>query len=196
MLRPAVNALLRPSLLFLLAVALISGCTSNRKDFQPVHAADDGRAAVHVYRPERMSNAVLSPLVMIDGEAVFDTGNGTWTYVYLPPGEHRFVIDPERGFSDNDELKLPVESGNTYYLRIDTSMQFETGKPYTRRFSIVRVDAHQALDEIAQCDYRQAKLPSKYLWPGDMDANGDEEDQPGHEATFSIEKSSNPFGHE
>jgi hypothetical protein len=177
----------------LLVLMFFSGCAHHVSTFSPSEIADDGRALLYIYRPAQFSNAMLSPSVVIDGEAVFDTQSGTYATLYIPAGTHRFVLESEQPVAGNDEVELQLESGRVSYLRVDTALQFETGRPYTRSFSIVHVDEPTAMSEIAHCRPLQARLPSKYLWSVEMRdtaADGEPADEP---ATFTIDKSSNPF---
>lgn len=172
---------------------LLSGCAHHDATFSPAAAADDGRALVYIYRPAQISNVMLSPTVVIDGEAVFDTQTGAYVVLSIAAGTHRFILDSEQHLAGNDELLMQLGSGRVSYLRIDSALQFETGKPYTRSFGIVRVDAPTALDEIASCRHQQARLPSKYLWPAAAPDTAADEAQAVEPATFTIEKSGNPF---
>lgn len=172
---------------------LLSGCAHHGDTFSPAAVADRTRALVTIYRPARFANAVLSPSVLVDGDAVFNTENGAYVSLYLTAGAHRFVLEGEQHFTANDELVVQLEPGQVSYLRIDTAMKFETGKPYTRSFGIVRVDEPTALNEIAHCRHQQAQLPSKYLGTVEArDETADEADT-GETATFTIDRSSNPF---
>ena len=177
----------------LAVVLLISGCAHKGAAFKQAEVADDGRALLYIYRPAQFSNAMLSPSVVIDGEAVFDTQNGEYATLYIPAGTHRFVLESEQPVAGNDEVELQLESGRVSYLRVDTALQFETGSPYTRSFSIVHVDEPTAMSEIAHCRPLQAWLPSKYLWS--VEARGTAADDVPAEtpAMFTIDKSSNPF---
>jgi hypothetical protein len=177
----------------LAAMLLLSACAHHGATFSPAVIADDTRALVYVYRPEQFSNAVLSPTVLVDGEAVFNTENGAYAYLYLVPGVHRFVLEDEQHITGNDVVELKLESGQHAYLRIDTALKFETGRPYTRRFDIVHVDEHTALNEISNCRQQQARMPSKYLWSADTLPASEGDADTGDEATFSIDKTSNPF---
>lgn len=176
-----------------LAVMLLSGCAHHGSTFSPAEVADETRALVYIYRPAQFSNAMLSPSVLVDGEAVFSTENGAYAYLYLAAGTHRFILESEQHFTGNDEVELQLENGQHAYLRVDTGLKFETGKPYTRRFGIVHVDEHTALNEITACRHQQARMPSKYLWSAEVPDETEDEIPAGEAATFSIDKGRHPF---
>jgi hypothetical protein len=176
-----------------LAAMLLAGCAHHGSAFTPAEVADDGRALLYVYRPAQFSNAMLSPTVVIDGETVFDTHSGAYAVLSIAAGTHHLVLESEQRLAGNDELVVQFESGQVSYLRVDTALKFETGKPYTRHFSLVRVAERTALREIAQCRQQQSRLPSKYLWPVEQRDAHAEDVQTNEPATFTIDKSSNPF---
>lgn len=177
----------------LLVLMSLAGCAHRGSTFDPADIVDETRALVMVYRPARLSNAILSPSVVVDGEAVFSTENGTYAYLYLEPGLHRFVLQSEQHIVDNNEVEIRLESGRLVYLRVDTALQFETGKPYTRRFGLKQVEEWDALKEIAHCRDQRVRLPAKY--PGSAGAHDRDTDEtrPDGAATFTIDKSNNPF---
>lgn len=176
-----------------LAAMLLLGCAHHGSAFTPAAVADDGHALLYIYRPAQFSNAMLSPSVVIDGEAVFNTESGAYTDLYLAAGTHRFVLESEQAVAGNDEVVLGLDSGQVLYLRVDTALKFETGKPYTRRFDIVRVDERTALSEIAHCRRQQARMPSAYLWSSETPNASTEETRADEAATFTIDKSDDPF---
>jgi len=176
-----------------LAVMPLCGCVNNGAAFSPAEAAHDGRALVYIYRPAQLANAMLSPSVVIDGKAVFDSRSGAYTGLYLAAGTHRFVLESEQPLAGNDELSVRLDDGQVAYLRVDTALKVETGKPYTRSFGIVRVDEHTALNEIAHCRHLQAQLPSGYLGSTEKHDTTTHETQAGEAATFTIDRSSDPF---
>ncbi len=171
----------------------LSGCAHQGSTFSPSEVADDGRALLYIYRPAQFSNAMLSPSVVIDGEVVFDTQNGAYATLYIPAGTHRFVLESEQPVAGNDEVELQLESGRVSYLRVDTALQFETGRPYTRSFSIVHVDEPTAMSEIAHCRLEETGLPSKYLWSVEARGTAADDVPADTPAIFTIDKSNNPF---
>ena len=177
----------------LIALMLLSGCAHHGSEFRPAELADDGRALVYIYRPARFPNVMLSPAVVIDGEAVFNTQSGAYATLYIPPGTHQFVLQSEQPVAGNDELVLQLESGQVSYLRVDTALKFETGKPYTRSFGIAHIDETIARTEIVHCRPQQARLASKYLWSAEAMDSAEDDKQADEPATFTIDKTGDPF---
>ncbi len=175
------------------AMLLVNSCVvEQKKPFVPVAPSAEKGSVVYVYRPNSFSNVVVSPDVLIDGSKTFPISNNKYTYVYLQPGTHTLKLDLDERYKGDKEHVLEVEPGEIYYLRIDTSMKFKTYENYARTFSINRVDAAIGLNEINETRYIKPKMPSKYLF--DRVSESGESTPDKKESTFSIEKTTDPFG--
>ena len=138
-----------------------------------------------------MANATYSPELYVDDELKFFIKNGKNTRLILSPGEHVFEIAPDENYSGLTKLRLNLSSGNTYYLRVDTSLQINnnaaTYQPYHRSFDLVETETVLATEQITKCCSNKEKttnLPAEIKPISKEAADG-----------FSVEKTQNPFSH-
>lgn len=170
----------------------LTACSStvNNTYFTPLSSETD-RVAIYVYRPAAMANAIYSPELYVDNELKFFITNGKNTRLTLSPGEHVFEIAPDENYSGSTKLGLNLSAGNTYFLRVDTSLQINnnaaTYQPYHRSFSLVKVDTELATEQITRCCSKKGKASehATKIKPVIKEA------QDG----FSVEKTQNPFSH-
>lgn len=137
-----------------------------------------------------MANAIYSPEVYVDGEFRFFTKNGKETRLTLTPGEHLFEIAPDENYAGITKIRLNLSAGNTYYLRVDTSLQIKnttTYQPYHRSFDLVNVDATLAVEQITQCCSNKEKITGH--------ATEIKPVKKEHAEGFSVDKTQNPFSH-
>ena len=76
-------------------------------------AADD-TATVYLYRLRMFQNSAWKMTLWLDGERLANLQNGRYFVVKLPPGKH--VLSDKK--PDNN-IDLNVESGRTYYMRLE-----------------------------------------------------------------------------
>ena len=167
----------------LLALALvITACAANRAStFIPAPQDADNRSVLYLYRPSATANFMFSPEVVIDDEVRFKMGSGDYRYVYLAPGQYHVGLNPTDQYTTDAAITLRVEDGKSYYLRIKTSLQFETEKMNTRKFWIDEVDEASALGEIAD---------TEFAGPKPQQSSAVQQDQ---EQGFSVDKTADPF---
>lgn len=67
-----------------------------------------------VYRQKRIVGMALNTSVYLDGVEVAELDPGTFVKIKLTPGSHRVWADEAR-----DAITLAVESGRSYYFRMD-----------------------------------------------------------------------------
>lgn len=170
----------------------LTACNSTiiNSQFVPLSTETD-KVAIYIYRPTTMANAIYSPELYVDEELKLFIKNGKNTRLTLLPGEHVFEIAPDENYSGLSKLRLDLNAGNTYYLRVDTSLQINnnsaTYQPYHRSFDLVSVDAALATEQITRCCSNKEKTsdPAAEIKPVKKDA----------EDGFSVEKTQNPFSH-
>ena len=170
--------------LFLSSALLLVACSSKESVFIPAPQDDEQGSVVYVYRPGSSTNFMMSPRVVIDGNEKFKIGSGDYRYVYLQPGEHSVVLNPTDQYQTHEAVKLNVEAGKSYYLRVKTSLKFEQDKMNTRTFWIESVDAKTAQAEISETDYSG---PPVYQQANET--SGDTVNKEG----FSVDKTQDPF---
>ncbi len=131
-------------ILFLVAC----GASHETKTFTPRHAHNDN-AIVYLYRPSVMSNAIYSPDLFVNKEYKLPIKNGHKTIMVLAPGKTLFEIEPDKNYSGQTELRLILEAGNSYFIRVGTSLKIKNStsyEPYQRSFDLKSVD-EKSVDE-------------------------------------------------
>ncbi len=137
-----------------------------------------------------MANASYSPELYVDDAFAVFIKNGTNTGLTLSPGEHIFEIAPDKNYAGFTKLRLNLRAGNTYYLRVDSSLRIKNTaiyQPYQRSFDLLNIDAALATEQITQCCSQKEKAS----------AYAAEIEPVKKQATkgFSVEKTQNPFSH-
>ena len=129
---------------------LLAGCVTAVATFnpEPTSATD---AIVYIYRPDTLANILVTPPVIMDGTAVFSILNNQYHTLHLPPGPHRIKLDLADRYLGDHEITIDAANGQSYFLRIDTSLRHTQNRPYDRRFDIRHIVESEALTEIARC---------------------------------------------
>lgn len=172
-----------------LCLLFLSACNASHNIIPfTAEAADPEQAAVYVYRPSAMPNAMYSPDLYINDEFRLSIKNGTNTRLTLAPGEYKFSLQFENNFADNDGFSLTLEKGKNYYIAINTSLKIKSAinyEPYRRSFNLVNVDESRAINEIADCCINTKQKASTETVTDKKTAT----------QGFSIDKTQNPFSH-
>jgi hypothetical protein len=164
-------------------VLLFTACSNKSSTFVPAPRDADKGAIVYIYRPSASTNFMMSPKVVIDGIENFRIGSGDYRYVYLEDGKHTLGLNPTDQYITDAALELNVETDNSYYLRVKTSLKFEPDSMNTRRFWLEQVAEKQALKEIGD---------TEYSGPVQQSITGQTEDAGSREG-FSVDKTRDPF---
>ncbi len=179
------------ALLLLLCGVFLSACASPKKDpvFNPPQAKTD-QAIVYIYRPNKMTNAMYSPGLTIDGEFRLYVKNGMNSQLRLTPGEHLFAFQNDRDYSELKPLSLIYKPGSNYFIRVDPSLKINhktTYEPYLRSFHLTAIDQAQAVKEITECCMNNStENTNRKTFTPDKKKTGD---------GFSVDKTQNPFSH-
>ena len=179
-----------PAIVFVL---FASACTTTPVKFVPVEPAGTGLSIIYVYRVQSVSNMMISPVLQVDGIEQFPVKNGRYSYLELTPGMHEFQLKSGGNYPGRKKIALETRADRRYFLKIDSSLQFKKNQPYSRSFSITDVVEPVALAEIAECDFMEARMPSKYLWSKGQKKVPVTTEQENSDANFEIEKTRNPF---
>ena len=172
------------SITLLLAVLMIAACSNKASTFVAAPLDADQGSIVYIYRPSSSTNFMMSPKVVIDDSEKFNIGSGDYRYVYLPTGKHTVGLNSTDQYITDAAVTINVEAGQSYYLRVKTSLKFEADKMNTRKFWIDVVDEKEALAEIGSTDYSGPELQS---------SSGLEADEHEDKAGFSVDKTQDPF---
>lgn len=177
------------AILFLLV--FLVACSTNKVLFVPVSTSAEKGSVLYIYRPAKVANVMLNPDVSIAGIKTFAISNGGFKQLYLSPGKHVIKLATTEGNTPAVEHELSVVEGQVHYLRVDASMKLEVGQsyqPYKRKFELLDVSAKTAVDEISNCNDMDAGEKKNKLTTS-------VEDDESEEATFSVDKTANPFSH-
>lgn len=127
---------------------------------------------------------MISPKVTIDENEKFKISSGDYRYVYLPAGVHTVGLNPADEYFTDAAISLNVKTGENYFLRVSTSLKFETEKMNTRKFWIDVVAEKQALAEIRTTTYSGPQLEHK---------PAGQTEKPEDNQGFSVDKTQDPF---
>ena len=115
------------------AVLLLAGCMYYGAKFVPVSGAV-GQAVVYVYRESGVIGHGMDLEVFANRASIARLQVGTYEGFHLPPGQYAFTATPhkthtvvlsgieERGIHGNTLLRLEVQQGHTYYLRLEEGL--------------------------------------------------------------------------
>ncbi len=182
---------MNPKLPLLTCIFFLVACGASHetKTFTPHNATNDN-AIVYLYRPAVMSNAIYSPDLFVNKEYKLPIKNGRQTMMILAPGQTLFEIDPDKNYSGQTELLLVLEAGNSYFIRVDTSLKIKNStsyEPYQRSFDIKSVDEKSAISQIEQCCLSNKVNVNKDVSISEKESSSDD--------GFSVDKTQNPFSH-
>jgi hypothetical protein len=167
-----------------IAALLLGACANSASTFVAAPPQPEKGSVVYIYRPFSSANFMFSPKVVIDQNEKFSLGNGHYHYVYLQAGEHSAGLNATDQYTTEAAIVLDIEPGQSYYLRVNTALKFETDGMNARKFWIEVVEENAALSEIRK---------TKHVGPGPEQSTAGQADEPGNEAGFSVEKTEDPF---
>ena len=180
-----------------ITIAVLTACSTQQttNSFTPVLAPAD-QAAVYIYRPLSTTNAFYSPDLYINDEFRYSIKSSKKTRLLLDAGETVFEIEPDKKYAGVTRLSTTLDPGDTYYLRIDTSLKIKSTvgyEPYERGFSLIEVADQQAIEEISQCCHSAS---SRNTGDDSQSGSNPSADETGKSDTgFNVDKTQNPFSH-
>lgn len=191
------KALHKVVFVLLLAMTALVACTNKKTVFIPAESSIEKGSVVYVYRPSKTTNVMQIPKVSITGAIQFAIASDEYKMLYLKPGKHAVRLHEIKGNTAAVDHELMVHKGQVHYLRVDAEMKFEVGQgyqPYQRSFGLTEVSSELAKVEIAgvkDMDGRKVKRGQKVKQAGSSTDEVVEEE----EATFSVDRTLNPFNH-
>lgn len=180
-----------PKIFGFIIALLVTSCASY-DGYQTFHPQTDDpqQAALYIYRPPAMQNAIYAPDLYIDDELKLAVKNGSKARLTVAPGKHHIVLDADNNQSRQNHLSLDLAPATTHYLRVTTSLKIKNAtsyEPYQRNYILQEVDSAQAIDEIAACCNDQHTNTKK--------AGAAEPQEQITNDGFSVDKTQNPFSH-
>ena len=142
-------------------IFFMSGCANREYAFSEVKPSIDNQAVIYIYRPHSVSNIMLSPKVLIDGNETIEIKNNQHVFFHLKPKSHVIKLDVVKRYTGNHELVVKLDALNIVYLRVSSSMKFEMGKPYSRSFNLEQVERSLAMSEIVKTKYSKNQNKDK-----------------------------------
>ena len=164
---------------------LITGCSSNKPAFVSVKPLNHTESVVYIYRPNLLSNLIISPELTHNGVKKTSISNNTYTFMRLKPGKHTFKLNLTERYSGTHSLTINIKPEKIYFLKVSTSLKFEKNKAYGRVFSISQIHPDLALNEIQQLAFIDNKQHKSTKKQNAIKAPEDNQ--------FSINKTRNPF---
>jgi len=180
-------------ILIMLFMTLVTACVSKKSNFVEVKPSSESETALYVYRPYSMSNIMISPEIVIDGEKITDIKNSSHRYFFLPQGKHTVKLEIDERYTGLQKVDINLQKAKTIYLRVNTSLKFEKNKPYSRSFSLEVIDKETALSEIQSTQYAdKKKVNKKEESINEKETSTEFQDEVAKDQ-FTIQKTRNPF---
>ena len=180
-----------------ITVAALMACSNQQTThaFNPASAPED-QAAIYLYRPLSTTNAFYSPDLYINDEFAYSIKSGKKIRLLLDAGTSVFEIEPDKNYSGVTRVSKNLQAGDTYYLRIDTSLKIQNTlgyEPYERSFSLVEVADKQAVAEISECCHSASNSNKDGESRAGSNPSASQNDD--SDTGFSVDKTQNPFSH-
>lgn len=107
-------------------LSLISGCASVKTaELAEMPTVKPDHALVYVFRESAFAGAAVSYDVYLGEKKVGGLTNGSFFFVDVAPGEHRFWAKTEA----EDEVTIKAEAGKTYYIQGEVDIGVLVGQP-------------------------------------------------------------------
>lgn len=113
----------------LIVFLLLSACASvdySQKAIFPEVAPD--KALIYFYRTPGFIGSTYRFNVSENKHRVGAMAQDSYFYLFTNAGEHTYSVD-EQGAKQGELLKLNVEAGKTYYIRVDVAYAVIGGRP-------------------------------------------------------------------
>ena len=127
---------LRIVIFFLIISLSLSACLREQVRFVPVKSDEIGESIVYIYRPDNLSNIVISPDLLIDGKKEISIKNNSHVNFLLKSGEHNLRLELSDHYEGQKELDIQLKEGKVYFYKVITKMKFKMNQPYERRFDM------------------------------------------------------------
>ncbi len=149
--------------IFIIFVCLVvSSCAIDVKPFVEIKPTSINESVFYFYRPNSVSNIIVSPDVIINNEKIHDIKNDRYFYIMTSPGEYNIQLQLADRYFGKHEEKVSITSGEIIYFRISTELKFQKNKPYRRSFDIQRVESELAKSEIIETKYSEYHVTDEF----------------------------------
>lgn len=132
---------------------MLSGCStipSNAPSFSQAPKPNSGSNALYIYRLGAYPT-LRTPNIKIDGKSIFDPSEGSYTWVYLPPGKHNVQVSwsIDVGWPDLD-FEIDTSNNKESFLKISGKF-INHGALYEKGTQATLIPAEQAVKELGTC---------------------------------------------
>lgn len=177
--------LLRRFLFSLCLPLLITACATTHQSLLLPEQAGSDHGLLYLYRPLALSNALQTPYLMLNGQAVATVPNGEFITLPLSAGQQRLSLQlSQHNFPTL--LDLQIAPQKLYFVRIHNSLGFSAEQRWQRGFQLQQVGQATALAEMQPMLRKQHKPVVS-----ETETEADKADDNG--SRFSIQKTQNPF---
>jgi hypothetical protein len=166
----------------------LPACIRQQPAFVPVIAGETGESVIYLYRENNLSNILVSPDLLVDGEKKTIIRNNSYIKFLLKSGQHNIKLDLSDRYEGKIELNVSLGESRVYYFKVTTKMTFRMNQPYDRRFDIQQVNSSLALRELQEIPSIDKKTTSRQLT-----VKEDKNIEIKNESSFSIQKTRTPF---
>jgi len=171
-----------------LSLILLVSCGIKKSNFVEIEAKRGTDSVVYVYRPYSISNILLSPDVMVDGEKIFELQSNSYFGVSLSKGDHIIKLGLSERYAGVHQMSIKTKQDKTVYLRVTSALEFQKNKPYNRSFNLEEVSEAVALSEIQKTKNINKITKDKVVTENKIESESEVEEE-----SFTISKSRNPF---
>ena len=192
--------MVKSCILLFFTICTAFGCATKFEPFTVNKPVSGDGAIVYIYRPDSLSNIMISPAIFINGKKSSEIKNGTYISVSLPTGKHVFKLELGDRYDGQHAVNLMLKDAEVYFLRIDTKLKFKKNDLYERSFDISSVASSDALMAIRNCKKtdtnRQRLRPESMASEQKLKSSENEPDtifSNDEKSRFSISKTKNPF---
>lgn len=131
------------TLLLLISLTLLGGCAATGKKFTSVEAATETEGLIYFYRPHILTGSGVDMNILNNNRLVTTIENQQFIKYSAAPGVYNLHLDI---FGSNQKLELPVEPGETYFVRLG----FRTGA-FVNSWFLSRIYPNEAIRELQDC---------------------------------------------
>jgi len=174
-------------------IGFLISCASTPPAFVEFESENKADAVMYIYRPASMSNILIDPEVLINNEKISVIKNDSYLIRVLPAGQYTVNLKLTERYTGKQSIDLKVGAAESVFLRINTSLKFEMNKPYSRSFSIERINKEIAVTEIQHTQNSAKEKNTNINTKTEGAASDKNKEENIRKDQFSIHKTRNPF---
>ena len=137
----------------ILVFMVIISCSSSNvymRDTPIFPNSKEDKGIVYFYRPSKFKLAAVGYKIYQDDTIIARSINGKYFFTILYPGEYCFSLTDPNNRGEKNELKLTIEAGKIYYIKIEASLNMLTS---VSEVLLKEVSELIGSEEIKSCSY-------------------------------------------